>query len=136
MKYFMKRLVFIAFAFSGLVACSSNDNKTLTKEAAKEETKTNETPIADHPDYAAGLALIAKSDCLSCHKVDAPLVGPPYREVANKYAIEAPGIIPKLAEKVIKGGTGVWGQVPMLAHPSISQADAETMIKYILLLKK
>jgi cytochrome c len=81
------------------------------------------------------LELIAKSDCLTCHKVDEKLTGPSYREVANKYASQAPGIIPTLAEKIVKGGSGNWGEVPMLPHPTVSQADAEKMVKYILLLK-
>ncbi len=132
----MKRIFITAFAFTALIACNSNDKSSATdKTETKEDAQTTETSISDNPDYQAGLALIAKSDCLTCHKVDEPLTGPPYRDVANKYADQAPGIIPQLAEKIIKGGTGVWGQVPMLPHPTISQADAETMVKYILLLK-
>ena len=130
----MKRIFITAFAFTALIACNSNDKSNTTD--TKEEAKSTETSITDNPDYQAGLALIAKSDCLTCHKVDEPLTGPTYRDVANKYASQAPGIIPQLAEKIIKGGTGVWGQVPMLPHPAISQADAETMVRYILLLKK
>lgn len=133
----MKRIFITAFAFTTLIACNSDDKKTPeTTTETKEGPKSTETSITDNPDYQAGLALIAKSDCLTCHKIDEPLTGPPYRDVANKYADQAPGIVPKLAEKIIKGGTGVWGEVPMLPHPTISQADAETMVRYILLLKK
>ncbi len=133
----MKRIFITAFAFAVLIACNSDDKSTATDTAEpKEEAKATETSITDNPDYTAGLELIAKSDCLTCHKVDEPLTGPSYRDVANKYASQAPGIIPQLADKIIKGGTGVWGQVPMLPHPAISQADAEAMVKYILLLKK
>jgi cytochrome c len=133
----MKRILITSIAFAALVACNSNDKSKSdeTKTETKDEKASTETSITDNPDYQAGLALIGKSDCLTCHKVDEPLTGPPYRDVANKYASQAPGIIPQLAEKIIKGGTGVWGQVPMLPHPTISQADAETMVKYILLLK-
>lgn len=131
----MKRILITSIAFAVLVSCNSNDSSKPTEEV-KEEKPATETSISDNPDYQAGLALIAKSDCLTCHKVDEPLIGPAYRDVANKYASQAPGIIPQLAEKIIKGGTGVWGQVPMLPHPTISQADAETMVKYVLLLKK
>ena len=133
----MKRIFITAFAFTTLIACNSEDKKTPdTTTETKEESKATETSITDNPDYQAGLALIGKSDCLTCHKVDEPLTGPSYRDVANKYADQAPGIVPQLAEKIIKGGTGVWGQVPMLPHPTLSQADAETMVRYILLLKK
>lgn len=131
----MKRIFITALAFTALIACNSNDKSTGGDTETKEEPKSSETSISDNPDYQAGLALISKSDCLTCHKVDEPLTGPTYRDVANKYADQAPAIIPHLAEKIIKGGSGVWGQVPMLPHPNISQQDAETMVKYILLLK-
>jgi cytochrome c len=132
----MKKIFITAIAFAVLIACN-NESKTGTVEKAAEtkEEKPAETSITDNPDYAAGLELIAKSDCLTCHKVDEKLTGPSYRDVANKYASQAPGIIPQLADKIVKGGTGVWGQVPMLPHPTISQEDAEKMVKYILLLK-
>jgi cytochrome c len=132
----MKRILITAIAFAALVACNSDSKSNSGEKAAEtKEEKPAETSITDNPDYQAGLELIAKSDCLTCHKVDEKLTGPSYRDVANKYASQAPGIIPQLADKIVKGGTGVWGQVPMLPHPTISQADAEKMVKYILLLK-
>ncbi len=130
----MKRILIASFAIASLVACNSGGDKS-TKTESTEEKKPAETSITDNPDYKAGLELIAKSDCFTCHKVDEAVTGPAYRDVANKYAGQE-GIVPKLAEKIIKGGTGVWGQVPMLPHPNLSQADAETMVKYVLLLKK
>ena len=131
----MKRIFITAIAFASLVACNNETKSDSAAAEKKEEAKPAETSISDNPDYQAGLELIAKSDCLTCHKVDEKLTGPAYREVANKYASQAPGIIPQLADKIIKGGTGVWGQVPMLPHTSLSQEDAEKMVKYILLLK-
>jgi cytochrome c len=132
----MKRVFVTAIAFAALVACNNESKGDKAATEKKEEAAAPaETSISDNPDYQAGLALVTKSDCLTCHKVDEKLTGPSYREVANKYASQAPGIIPQLAEKVIKGGSGVWGQVPMLPHPTLSQADAESMVKYILLLK-
>ncbi|RYF96240.1 MAG: cytochrome c class I [Chitinophagaceae bacterium] len=129
----MKRVWIVSLAIAMLAACNS--------EGEKKDSKTEDKPAADAnditqlPEYKEGLELIAKSDCFTCHKVDEALTGPTYRDVANKYAGQA-GIIPQLADKIIKGGTGVWGQVPMLPHPSLSQEDAEKMVKYILLLKK
>jgi cytochrome c len=79
--------------------------------------------------------LIAQSDCLTCHKVEDKLVGPAYREVANKYAGQ-PGAVDSLASKIIHGGAGNWGQVPMTPHPQLSKEDAQTMVKYILSLKQ
>lgn len=132
----MKKILITAIAFAVLIACNNESKKDTTEKAAEtKEEKPAETSISDNPDYQAGLELIAKSDCLTCHKVDEKLTGPSYRDVANKYASQAPGIIPQLADKIVKGGTGVWGQVPMLPHPTVSPADAEKMVKYILLLK-
>lgn len=81
-----------------------------------------------------GKLLISKSDCLACHKVDAKLVGPGYKEVAKKYpATEANFNL--LTQKIIKGGSGVWGAIPMAVHISLKPDDAKKMVKYILSLK-
>ena len=91
--------------------------------------------VTENPDYLAGLELLPKSDCLSCHKVEEKVVGPAYREVANKYSADDQTKT-MLAEKVIKGGSGVWGTVPMPPHPTITPEDAKTMVGYILSLKQ
>lgn len=132
----MKRIIITAMAFAALIACNSNGGNADKKADTPTEGKAADTDITQLPEYQEGLELISKSDCLTCHKVDEKLTGPSYREVANKYASQAPGVIPELAEKIVKGGSGVWGEVPMLPHPAISQGDAEKMVKYILLLKK
>jgi len=129
----MKKYLFIISAVVILVSCGGSDSGS-KKEPGKEETAV--TDVSENPDYKAGLALVSKSDCLTCHKIDEKLTGPPYRDVANKYANYPDTIVTHLAGKIIKGGSGVWGEVMMLPHPAISQADAETMVKYILLLKK
>ena len=90
--------------------------------------------ISKNPDYQKGLELISKSNCLTCHKVEETSTGPAYRDVANKYAGKADAL-DTLSAKVIKGGSGNWGAVPMLAHPELSVDDAKQMVKYILLLK-
>ena len=83
---------------------------------------------------ANGAKLMAASDCASCHKENEKLVGPAYTAVAQKYpATEAN--ISMLATKIIQGGKGNWGEIPMTAHPSISVADAREMTTYILSLK-
>jgi len=83
----------------------------------------------------AGEDLLKKSGCTACHSIDKKLVGPPYVEVAAKYKGDA-GAAAKLADKVKKGGSGVWGQVPMPPNPQVSDADIKTMVTYILTLKK
>lgn len=126
----MKKIVLPIIALALLTACGSNDAKE------KGETTDNTNDITQNPDYQKGLALVTKNDCFTCHKIDETLTGPPYRQVANKYAGMPDTIVQHLAKKVISGGAGVWGQVFMTPHPGVSEADAEAMVKYILLLKK
>lgn len=78
-----------------------------------------------------GLALIQGADCLTCHKLDGKLVGPSYKEVAAKYADNAE-TEDKLASKIIEGGKGNWGEIPMSAHVGMSKETAKKMVKYIL----
>jgi cytochrome c len=139
----MRKFILATTVLATLAACGGGDKgkesgsgETKPAEKATEQTSTESADITSNPDYAKGLELIGQSDCFTCHKVDEAYTGPTYRQVADKYASQAPGIIPQLAEKIIKGGSGVWGQVPMIPHATISQADAEAMVKYILLLKK
>jgi cytochrome c len=116
-------------------ACSSN-NSNEKKEAAS--VSPAPAPVADlsaNPDYQKGLALIAKSDCLTCHKTDAKLIGPAYKDVSAKYE-HTEANIEMLAGKVLKGGGGVWSPVPMTPHPQLSLEDAKQMVKYIFLLNK
>ncbi len=78
---------------------------------------------------------LAKSkNCMSCHSVDAKILGPSFKDVAKKYAGDkaAEG---KLATKVIKGGSGVWGAIPMPANAQVSEAEAKTLVKWILSVK-
>ena len=118
----------IAFFF---VACGGNEP---AKTEATEEKKET-TSIMDNPDYEKGLNLVAKSDCFTCHKLREASTGPAYGEVAKKYE-NTEANVEMLADKVIKGGQGVWGQIPMAAHPQVSKEDAKQMVKYILLLKE
>ena len=82
----------------------------------------------------ANLELAQKKNCLACHAVDKKLVGPAYQEVAKKYAGDKTAEA-KLTEKVIKGGAGVWGPVPMPANPQVSPDEAKTLAKWVLSLK-
>ena len=119
-----------------LISCGSNssDNKKADTTPPPEEVK--EVSISDNPDYQKGIALVGKNDCLTCHKIDEKLIGPSYREVANKYASMPDTMVAHLAGKIIHGGSGVWGEVAMTPHADLSKEDAEAMVKYILLLKK
>lgn len=88
--------------------------------------------VASTSAFAQDPAALAKSkNCLSCHSVQTKLVGPAYKDVAAKYAGQK-GAEDKLVQKVIKGGSGVWGQVPMPANPQVSEAEAHTLVKWVL----
>ena len=76
-------------------------------------------------------ALAKKHACFACHAVDKKLVGPSYKEVADKYRSDK-GAEAKLFDKVKKGGTGVWGQVPMPPNGAVPDADIKTLVKWIL----
>jgi cytochrome c len=106
--------------------------KTPAKAAkAKPAAKPVAKPIASAQDIEEGKALLSKSDCLACHKVDQKLVGPAYMDVAKKYPNTAASVT-QLSTKVLSGGSGVWGQVAMAPHPTLPAADAKKMVQYIL----
>lgn len=79
-------------------------------------------------------ALAKAKNCLACHQVDKKIVGPSYKDVAKKYAGEK-GAEAKLADKVIKGGSGVWGPVPMPPNATVKPDEAAKLVKWILSLK-
>ncbi len=81
--------------------------------------------------YSGGKKLIESLDCKGCHAINKKSIGPSYSEVAKKYKGN-PDAVSILSEKVISGGSGVWGDVPMAAHPNLSQEDAKSMVKFIL----
>ena len=108
--------------------------KPASKPADKPVEKAKAKPAAASSSIAEGKALIAKSDCFACHKTDTRLVGPAYAEVAEKYS-DTEENFSKLADKIINGGAGVWGEIPMAPHPTISSSEAKKMAQYILSLK-
>ncbi|MEO5999059.1 MAG: c-type cytochrome [Chitinophagaceae bacterium] len=136
------RKIFIVLSISVMVYACGNQDAGAAKDAdsAKATTTAPVTvepavkDVTENPDYAAGLELIAKSDCLTCHKVEEKLIGPAYRDVANKYTSDEKTIA-MLVDKILKGGGGVWGPIAMTPHPAMSKEDATKMVKYVLLLK-
>ena len=89
--------------------------------------------IAVAPAFAQA-DLAQKKNCLACHAVDKKVVGPAYKDVAAKYAGQKDAV-DKLAQKVVKGGAGVWGVVPMPANPQVTDAEAKQLVQWILSLK-
>ncbi len=83
----------------------------------------------------SGKSLIQSNDCKSCHKENDKSIGPSYRAVSEKYKNETRPMR-YLTQKVMNGGSGVWGETAMPAHPTLSQRDAQQMISWILSLSK
>jgi cytochrome c len=79
----------------------------------------------------ADLQLATAKNCMACHAVDKKLVGPSYKDIAAKYAGQKDAS-DKLAAKVMKGGSGVWGPVPMPANPQVSADEAQKLVAWIL----
>jgi cytochrome c len=81
-----------------------------------------------------GSILIASSDCKTCHTPNQKLIGPSYQQIAKRYQ-KTPAVISSLATKIIVGGSGIWGQIPMTPHPKLSKKEATEIVNYILSLR-
>lgn len=126
----MKKTFLIFCCAAALISCSDNN----TTKTASPPSTTEAAKPAD-PDAEKGLAIVAKNDCFGCHKIEEQATGPAYTAVAGKYPNNQQ-VIDSLAQKIIKGGAGNWGTIPMTAHPTLSKEDASLMVHYILSLKK
>lgn len=128
----MKKYLIICAALA-IVSCSKKEStsvkadKGMLQETAVEAVKSPSANISE------GLALIEGADCMSCHKTNERVIGPSYQEIADKYS---PADLNILAAKIMEGGVGNWGQVPMPAHPGMSKENAKKMVAYIMTLKK
>ncbi|MEP7252310.1 MAG: ThuA domain-containing protein, partial [Ginsengibacter sp.] len=78
-----------------------------------------------------GKSLVFSLDCKSCHKEEEKSIGPAFIQVAQRYN-KQPGAMSTLTQKIIKGGSGVWGDVAMAAHPTLSESDVHQMLSWIL----
>jgi cytochrome c len=134
-------LTLICSACLFLPSCGGSGSSSDTNAAANAGSqipRAADTTV--RPDTASaitempGKSLIAQSDCLGCHKEHDKLVGPPYADVARKYEA-TDETIGRLAGKIIQGGSGVWGTVPMSPHGDLTEADARKMVAYILSIK-
>ena len=130
----MKQILTVSIVLF-MVSCSQKPKENPDKESnimLQEPSEIAQNNSAKD-DKNGGLLLIEGADCLGCHKIDTKLVGPSYQEIADKYT-EAD--LDKLATKIIEGGKGVWGEIPMTPHSGMSKENAQKMVKYILTLKK
>lgn len=124
----MRKLFFTGIIGLYMISCSQKENvpvdtassvKTVDAESAKSSL--------------SGDQIIESLDCSGCHAVNERMIGPSYQEIADKYSEKDSEL---LASKIIEGGSGVWGGVPMSPHPQVSKEEAKKMVEYILTLKK
>jgi cytochrome c len=135
-----KRLIIILYVSFLAVGCGGNSTnqessagtvlgdstaETKTPDSAKENSNT--ISIMNSTDE--GATLIVKNDCRNCHKEREKLIGPAFSEIAKRYGHYD---IDSLAAKVIKGGSGHWGDASMSPHPSLSMTDARVIVRFIL----
>jgi cytochrome c len=134
-----KGLVFILSCTLLAAACGGSDQSKPAENKDSANASTTAPATASTAD-TKGLELIGSSDCTTCHRLNkassGASIGPAYDEVAAKYAPAADTTILRLANKVIEGGSGVWGTVPMTPHAALTKDDAITIVKYIMTLKK
>lgn len=95
----------------------------------------NHRAADDRTGFVAGSYLISSNDCKSCHVIDKTSIGPSFKAVSEKYKND-PAAVSKLADKIINGGGGVWGEHVMAAHPKITKPQSEIIVKYILSLSQ
>lgn len=123
------RKIALLIVFALVLASCGSKTETNKEDYGTPESSPADTPTVDI--IGQGESLVKASDCKTCHHLTNKLIGPSHTEVARKYEFTAANVA-YLADKIIKGGSGVWGQIPMTAHADISQADAEKMARYVL----
>lgn len=123
-----------------MVEVKDNEDKVIDKKKLQvalnyiPKVASNEQVIGHQQITASfnlGKSLMASSDCKACHQIEKKSVGPAFMEVSKKYQGDK-NAIAKLANKVITGGGGVWGEHAMNAHPQLSVDEATEMVKYVL----
>jgi cytochrome c len=111
-------------------SCGSKEKKVTAEDYGTPEETINAPEVASDA-ITLGESLIKASDCKTCHHTINKIIGPSYTEVAKKYEFTKANV-ELLAGKIIKGGSGIWGEVPMAAHADVTPADAEKMARYVL----
>lgn len=131
-----KNLVLLLSGAFLMAACGNNtgDTKSTANTDTAAAAATAATAASDK-----GLELIGASDCTTCHtlhKGTGSTIGPAYEDVAAKYRPAADSTVSRLIKKIIAGGSGIWGTIPMTPHPALKEDDVHTMVSYILSIKK
>jgi cytochrome c len=123
-------LALVGFSSWTMMSCGSKKEETKTEESSDYEAAEPEKESSDDL-VAQGKVLVDGSDCKTCHHPTNKIVGPSHTDVAKKYEFTHANVN-MLAEKIIAGGSGAWGDIPMTAHSGLSKADAEKMAMYVL----
>lgn len=135
-KIFMMKLFIILMSVSFFAACGNGAGESAASDSAN-ATQAIVNTGGTSVDTAKGLSgnqLIASNDCLTCHKINEQAFGPSYKQIADKYELNQ-GNVENLADRIIKGGKGLWGQNAMTPHPNLPETQAQEMARYILSLR-
>jgi cytochrome c len=138
---FSRNLIVLFSSTLFIAACGGGTEKNATAK----DTTASTSPAASgsgtsNPADDKAISLIAGSDCTTCHRLHqsqaTPTIGPAYDQVAAKYGNAADTTVNRLVNKIVTGGSGIWGTTPMTPHPTLSKDDIKTMVTYILTLKQ
>lgn len=132
-------LVVIISLYLFVTSCASPEERAAQPNVADSigiasQQSTSSAAAVIDDEVTKGKHLALKLDCVGCHNQSQTLVGPSYKAIAIKYTNTQENIN-YLAEKIIKGGKGVWAEVPMNPHPQLSIAEAKQIVNYILTIK-
>jgi cytochrome c len=133
MKLLIKTLAMCSIILASCQSAEQQNNAT-SKLSSSDSTNSTRSDLKVDAEETNKNKLMAKSDCYTCHTNDTKLIGPSFMDIALKYDDNANNI-KLLIDKVINGGSGVWGEVPMQSHSQMSDAEAKEMVNYILALK-
>jgi cytochrome c len=132
LKFVSMKKIFVFAVLCTAIACGSGNDKGAEQKPADTSNAAAAGPAAGANEK--GLEMIGALDCTTCHKINEKNIGPAYVDVAKKYE-PTEANIDTLVEKIIKGGSGNWGTVPMTPHPTLSVDSAKEMVRYILSLR-
>lgn len=120
--------VLIVLAMAAMTACGGKKEAANTEEYASQDNKPK---LSSAEQIKEGDALVKASDCKTCHHATNKIIGPSHTDVAKKYEFTEANV-KLLATKIVQGGQGVWGEIPMTAHVDITMDNAEKMARYVL----
>jgi len=132
MKKLLVVIALVGFTSWTLTSCGSKkeEKKEVTEEAYSDDEIAEPEKASADDLIAQGKVLTDASDCKTCHHLTNKIIGPSHTDVAKKYEFTQANVT-MLADKIINGGSGTWGEIPMAAH-DVTKAEAEKMAMYVL----